>query len=162
MELRPITEAEKAVMLELLTDGQIKQTYMLPDFPSTEDAAPLFRRLCGLSREESHFVRGIFAEENLVGFLNDVEIQNGTIELGYVIHPAHWGRGYATAALQEAISQLFSLGYREVIAGAFAENPASIRVMEKAGMIRMDKREEIEYRGKTHSCVYYSKERSHP
>lgn len=162
MELRPITEAEKAVMLELLTDGQIKQTYMLPDFPSIEDAVPLFQRLCGLSREEGRFVRGIFAEGTLVGFLNDVEIQNGSIELGYVIHPAHWGKGYATAALREAISQLFSLGYREVLAGAFAENPASIRVMEKAGMTRISKQDQIEYRGKIHSCVCYSKERSHP
>ncbi len=39
--------------------------------------------------------------------------------------------------------------------GAFTENIASIRVMEKCGMRRFDETEEIEYRGKNHTCVYY-------
>lgn len=154
MELKSITEAEKEAMLELLTSDQIKQTYMLPDFESWEDAIPLFHRFCILSEDGSRFVRGIFAENELVGFLNDVEIENGSIELGYVIHPDHWGRGYATAALREAIRLLFALGYDRVIAGAFAENPASLRVMEKAGMRKLEKTDTIEYRGKVHRCVY--------
>ena len=40
--------------------------------------------------------------------------------------------------------------------GAFPENTASIRVMEKAGMVREDFTEDIEYRGIMHHCVYYS------
>ena len=40
--------------------------------------------------------------------------------------------------------------------GAFSENTASIRVMEKAGMVREDFTEDIEYRGIMHHCVYYS------
>lgn len=156
MELRVFTPAEEAVMLDILTNDIIKQTYILPDFEKREDALPLFRRLMDLSRNDAHFVRGIWAEEQLVGFLNDVEIADGAIELGYVIHPAHWGKGYATAALKLAIAELFRLGYQEVLAGAFAENPASLRVMEKAGMTRISKTDEIEYRGKMHQCVYYS------
>ena len=154
MELKTITEAEKEAMLELLTNDQIKLTYMLPDFESREAAVPLFRRLCALSEDGEHFVRGIFSEGKLLGFLNDVEMENGTMELGYVIHPDHWGRGYATAALREAIRQLFALGYDRVIAGAVAENPASLRVMEKAGMRKLKKTDTIEYRGKVHRCVY--------
>ena len=129
---------------------------MLPDFGKKEDATPLFRRLMALSQDETHFVRGIWAEGQLVGFLNDVEIENGTIELGYVIHPAHHGKGYATEALRLAIRALFHRGFREVTAGAFAENPASLRVMEKAGMVRLSKTDKIEYRGKVHQCIYYS------
>lgn len=155
LELRPITEAEQTAMLQLLTNGQIKQTYMLPDFECTEAAIPLFRRLCELSHDDSRFVRGIFAEGQLAGFLNDVEIEQETIELGYVIHPVYWGKGYATQALQEAVRQLLALGYSQVITGAFEENTASIRVMEKAGMTRMEKTGEIEYRGQHHRCIYY-------
>ena len=156
MELRAFTPSDEAVMLDILTDTIIKQTYMLPDYEKKEDAAPLFRRLMALSQDETHFVRGICAEGLLVGFLNDVEIENGTIELGYVIHPAYHGRGYATEALKLAIRELFRRGFREVTAGAFAENPASLRVMEKAGMVRLSKTDEIEYRGKVHRCIYYS------
>ncbi len=154
MELKIITEAEKEIMLDLLTNAQIKQTYMLPDFEKREDAMPLFRRLSALSEDKNRFVRGIFTENGLVGFLNDVEIENGSIELGYVIHPDHWGRGYATAALKLAMEELFHQGFEEVVCGAFVENPASLRVMEKAGMKKLEKTEEIEYRGKIHRCVY--------
>ena len=88
--------------------------------------------------------------------INDVEIENGTIEVGYVVHPDYWGRGHATAALKLAIRELFAKGYREITAGAFHQNPASLRVMEKAGMTKIDKTDEIQYRGKTHRCIYYS------
>lgn len=155
MVLGPITGADEAPMLDMLTSEQIRQTYMLPDFPCREAAVPLFRRLCALSEAENRFVRGIFVQGIPVGFLNDVEITDGTIELGYVIHPDFWGRGYATAALKEAIRQLLALGYRQVICGAFAENAASIRVMEKAGMVRLDRTDGIDYRGQVHRCIYY-------
>lgn len=159
MKLRSLTQTDEAALMELLTSNEIKKTYMLPDFDQREDAIPLARRLMQLSCDNTHFVRGMDENGTLVGFLNDVEIKNGAIELGYVVHPAHWGKGYATAALKLAIAQLFQTGYREVICGAFEENPASLRVMEKAGMRRIEMSEEIEYRGKLHRCVYYSTEK---
>ena len=60
-----------------------------------------------------------------------------------------------TEALRSAVDALFSIGYREIICGAFEENAASIRVMVKAGMQKLDKSDEVEYRGITHRCVYY-------
>ena len=154
MKLRPMTSSDDAALLQLLTNCQIKKTYMLPDFARQEDALPLAHRLEEKSRDESHFVRGMETGGKLVGFLNDVETENGSIELGYVVHPDHWGKGYATAALKLAIEELFRLGYRQVFCGAFEENPASLRVMEKAGMQQLDKSDEIEYRGKMHHCIY--------
>ena len=156
MKLRHMTFSDDAALLQLLTDDQIKQTYMLPDFARQEDALPLAHRLEERSQDENHFVRGMEANGKLVGFLNDVEVENGTIEVGYVVHPDHWGRGCATTALKLAIEELFRLGYRQVICGAFEENPASLRVMEKAGMRKLDKIDEIEYRGKVHRCLYRS------
>lgn len=155
MELLPLTQEDRSRMLELLTCPQIGKTYMLPDFKTPEEAEPLFQRLLDLSRQDSHFIRGIRVDSQLVGFLNDVETNQGSIEVGYVIHPRYWNRGYASAALRLAIAQLFALGYREVIAGAFSENAASFRVMEKAGMLPLEKQDSIEYRGKVHLCRYY-------
>lgn len=48
------------------------------------------------------------------------------------------------------------MGYREIICGAFEENAASIRVMVKAGMHKLSRTDEVEYRDKRHQCVYYS------
>ena len=157
IRLASLRAADLETMLDILTNDCVKQTYMLPDFPSREDAVPLFQKLVGLSGDSRRFVRGIYADETLVGFLNDVEIENGAIELGYVIHPRFQGNGYATEALGIAIGELFRLGFQAVITGAFRQNAASIRVMKKNGMTRIEKTEPIEYRGKTHICVYYTK-----
>ena len=157
IRLASLRAADLETMLDILTNDCVKQTYMLPDFPSREDAVPLFQKLVGLSGDSRRFVRGIYSDETLVGFLNDVEIENGAIELGYVIHPRFQGNGYATEALGIAIGELFHLGFQAVITGAFRQNAASIRVMEKNGMTRIEKTEPIDYRGKTHICVYYTK-----
>lgn len=158
MNLRELTEKDEAVLVELLTNDKIRLTYMLPDFRRREDAIPLARRLTELSHDASRFVRGMEEDGIFVGFLNDVEIAEGAMELGYAVHPDHWGRGFATAALKLAIAQLFQNGFQTVLCGAFEENPASIRVMEKAGMKKLPKTDEIDYRGRTHRCVYYSME----
>lgn len=153
--LRSIVPEDRELMLDILTNDTVKLTYMLPDFANRDAALPLFRRLNELSRDESRYVRGICLEDCLIGFLNDVEIQDGSIELGYVIHPDFQGKGYMTNALRDAMDELFSIGYHEIICGAFEENAASIRVMVKAGMHKLDKSDDIEYRGIAHRCVYY-------
>ena len=153
--LRAIRDEDQLRMLEILTDTTVNKTYMLPDFASKEDAIPLFNRLKTLSEDPGRFVRAIVAGKQVAGFLNDVEITDSFIELGYVIHPDSQGRGYMTAALRAAIQALFEKGHTQVICGAFEHNLASMRVMEKAGMTRLEKTDEIEYRGKVHRCIYY-------
>ncbi|MBQ9148741.1 MAG: GNAT family N-acetyltransferase [Oscillospiraceae bacterium] len=156
LELKHFSDADWPRAAEILTSAEVAKTYMLPDFETVEAAKPLFQRLKTLSEDDKRFVRGIYDESGLVGFLNDVEISNGTVELGYAVHPDFWGRGYATRALKMAVQDLFVRGFGEVKAGAFEENPASIRVMEKAGMKRQEMTDQIEYRGAVHNCVYYS------
>lgn len=158
--LAPLSDRDVEQVISILTDDTVKKTYMLPDFPSRVEAEKLFFRLKELSRQEGRYVRGVYLGETLIGFLNDVEINGNSVELGWVIHPDYHNKGYATRAVKRAVEELFALGDAEVVAGAFAENPASIRVMEKCGMTLLDKTEEIEYRGVVHRCVYYAIRRS--
>lgn len=152
--LGPIEEKDREEILDILTSPAVALTYMVPQFSAREDAIPLFFRLAELSRDENRFVRGIFLGSKCVGFLNDVEIENSTIELGYAVHPSFWGMGCATAGLKLAIDALFEKGFRQVVCGAFEENTASLRCMEKVGMTLLEKTDEIEYRGKIHRCIY--------
>ncbi|MEM9080373.1 MAG: GNAT family N-acetyltransferase [Verrucomicrobiota bacterium] len=56
-------------------------------------------------------------------------------EVGYWLGVPFWGKGYATEALQEVIRFGFEeRGFQRIFASHFATNPASGRVMEKAGM----------------------------
>ena len=155
MLLRKFQESDMIQMLEILTSNVVNRTYMLPDFAEKADAIPLFERLMGLSMDESRYVRCVSLDGICIGFINDVQIKNGQIELGYVIHPNYHNKGYMTRALKLAIREVFELGYAEVVCGAFSENPASIRVMEKCGMKLWEFTEIIPYRGKDHICVYY-------
>lgn len=152
--LRAFIPEDRERILDILTSDRVNRTYMLPDYEKREDAIPLFRRLTELSHDPGRFVRCIARENEAIGFLNDVEIKDGSIELGYVIHPDYHNRGYMTCALKQAISKLFDLGYKCVICGAFEENRASQRVMEKCGMERIEHTDEIDYRGIIHRCVY--------
>ena len=58
-------------------------------------------------------------------------------EIGYVLHPAHHGHGYATEACEALLRVGFEvLGLHRIVASADARNEASIRVMERLGMRR--------------------------
>jgi RimJ/RimL family protein N-acetyltransferase len=54
-------------------------------------------------------------------------------ELGYGLGRAYWGRGYATEAVCAMLDHASTLGLRRLDAYSFVDNPASARVLEKAG-----------------------------
>lgn len=155
LEIKPISPEDKESVLDLLTDETVGKTYMLPQYKSRAEAEPLFLRLVALSGDDSHFVAGVYLEGRFIGMMNETEIKDGQIEMGYAYLPAFYNRGYATEAFRGAIDYLFSHGFETVLAGAFSENPASLRVMEKCAMTRLDCTDEIDYRGVTHTCIYY-------
>ena len=156
LEIKPYQDQDESAMIELLTNQEIKRTFLIPDFQTEEAAKLMFQKLKAFSYSKEHYERGIYLEQKLIGFVNDVAIGDGIIELGYVIHPDHKNKGYASEMLASVIENLFNKGFREIVAGAFEENTASFKVMEKCGMKRIQKEENITYRGITHRCLYYS------
>jgi RimJ/RimL family protein N-acetyltransferase len=155
--LRAITDSDESAMLSALTCAEISKTYMIPPFSSPQEAKPLFERLKTLSASQDRFVYGIYWEEKLIGWVNEVEDTGEAMELGFVITPAYQRKGFATETLRACMQALFDAGYLTVKTGAFEENLASIRVMEKCGMVRMSETENIEYRGNTHRCILFQK-----
>ena len=156
LEVRPMTAADREEILNLLTDETVGKTYMLPEYKSREEAEPLFLRLVELSKAADRYVAGVYLDDRFIGMMNETEVKDGKIEMGYAYLPAYYNRGYATEAFKGAIDYLLSKGFETVLAGAFSENPASLRVMEKCGMVKQDYTDEIEYRGVNHTCVYYA------
>jgi RimJ/RimL family protein N-acetyltransferase len=58
-----------------------------------------------------------------------------TGEIGYILHPEHGGRGYATEAARALLGLGFDgLGLHRVIARVDARNAASIAVLRRLGM----------------------------
>lgn len=58
-------------------------------------------------------------------------------ELGYWIAREHWGQGYATEAVRAVLDVARMLGHRRITACHFVDNPASGRVLTKAGFQRV-------------------------
>jgi RimJ/RimL family protein N-acetyltransferase len=78
-------------------------------------------------------------------------------ELGFWVGVPHWGRGYCTEAAIAIVEYGFNeLGLGKVTSRHMAGNPASGRVMEKAGMVREGVlRKEVVKDGEFHDLVVY-------
>lgn len=86
-------------------------------------------------RPETAFV--IEADGEMVGGIGvtlGADIERVSAEVGYWLGEAAWGRGIATAALAAFGGYAFeAFGLTRLFAVAFVRNPASRRVLEKAG-----------------------------
>ncbi len=57
------------------------------------------------------------------------------LEVGYLLLPAHWGKGYATAVARALLDHAHGdLDRSRVVATVDTDHPASIRVLDKVGM----------------------------
>lgn len=56
-------------------------------------------------------------------------------EVGFLIEPAYWGRGYAREALRAFIDRRRLLGSSELMADVDPRNHASLRLLERAGFV---------------------------
>jgi [ribosomal protein S5]-alanine N-acetyltransferase len=68
-----------------------------------------------------------------IGAIND----DGKVQFGYILSPTQWNQGYATEACQALLSHLKAIPsiYR-IWTLVDAENTASIRVLQKAGLVQ--------------------------
>ena len=71
---------------------------------------------------------GVVADAELA----DVEVAD--VEVGWHLHPAAWGHGYATEAARGALARGFDAGLAEIFAVVYPENLASQAVCRRLGM----------------------------
>lgn len=124
--------ADDAVALARLFAGDweaIKHTGRMP-YPPTERA---MRRWIG--NHDAPGGRGFLLRQKgdgagigAAGFGGGAEV-----ELGYALGRPFWGRGFATEAVRGLIDYARCEGVRAITAYTFLDNPASARVLEKAG-----------------------------
>ena len=141
LRLRPLSAADAPRLAELAADYDIaRMTLRMPHPYGSEDARAFVDRC---TQEDPGRERTFLIEApgegpvGVVGFFEDEEASPrlGT-ELGYWIGRPFWGRGYATEAVGEAVRWSEQDWRRRVIvAGHFADNSASGRVLEKTGFL---------------------------
>jgi RimJ/RimL family protein N-acetyltransferase len=125
----PYTEAE-AERFAALEDSETYPTFLLMQ---RTDGAPRLVGACGLGERD------------------------GETELGYWISRPYWGLGYASEAAKAVVAIARTLGHPKLISDHFLDNPASGRVLRKAGFQptgRIEQRHS-KGRGQTVPCALY-------
>lgn len=84
---------------------------------------------------------------------------DGVAELGYWISRDHWGLGYATEAATAVIGIAKAIGHQILVASHFTDNPASGRVLRKAGFKPTGRTEQRHScgRGSSAECALYER-----
>lgn len=158
--LRPLEERDREKFIRMAKDARVNSTYMIPELESSALENAFFEHMREFTENARRFVYSIALKSGeVIGFINDCELNGTSAEIGYFIGAEHWNRGYASEALSASIAALFEMGYTYLKAGHFEENAASRRVMEKCGMKCISHEEELEYKGRMHHCFYMAIEK---
>ncbi len=154
--LRSFLETDIPEIVRLLNDPAIAETTLNVPYPYDEAKARSW--LASQRQERDAGIGYTFAivrrdDDRLVGAIDiRPNARHLKAEIGYWIGRPYWGRGYATEAARAVIRYGFEiLGMNRIYASHFTENPASGRVMQKAGMqfegvLRQDVRKDDEFR----------------
>ena len=146
--LRPFVDSDAARVELLLNDREIASNTQRIDYPYPEgDGAKWIAthapcRAVGegyvfaICRSDQESDQG--AADSLIGAIGlEVSKADHNAELGYWLGREYWNQGYCTEAAISVIEFGFeSLGLRRIASHHLARNPASGRVMIKAGMTR--------------------------
>jgi RimJ/RimL family protein N-acetyltransferase len=104
-------------------------------YPYTRADAEGFIAAAWAQRPETDFAIASRSEAiGGIGFHPQADVHRLTAEIGYWLGEPFWGRGIATQALRELSDWIFAnTPLVRLFAHVFAWNPASARVLEKAG-----------------------------
>ncbi len=137
LTLRPPNSRDAARIAELIDDEAVVRMLSGPPYPYFVDDARAFLDLVeaqGPARNRV-FVAD-HPREGLIGIVGFHTVEHPWPELGYWFGRAFWGRGYATEAARAATAWADTVwGKRALGSGHFHDNPASGRVLAKAGFL---------------------------
>jgi len=131
--LRPGWPEDWSELFDGIADEAIVRNLASAPWPYPDETARAFAETPQAPRHP-HFLITLPNGDGsrLIGTIRLMAVENGT-ELGYWILPELWNRGYATEAVRAVLSLARTLGHRRILANHFVDNPASGRVLRKAG-----------------------------
>jgi ribosomal-protein-alanine N-acetyltransferase len=144
--LRPLSLADHEAVHALWTEPGVRRFLFDDQVISSEQAAGEINDSAERFATTGCGLWGVSLREQpeLIGFCGYRPFHDPPqLQLLYGLHPDHWSKGLATEAARAMIRLGFEqLGLDVVVACADAPNTASLKVMEKAGMV-FDRREMV-------------------
>jgi ribosomal-protein-serine acetyltransferase len=144
MELRKLSAADAPELLRAIMESL---THLKPwmSWVNDYDASSVAEFLASSAEgwaSGTLFHQAITVDGAIVGVTTaDRTVENDLVEIGYWLHPAHTGRGHATAAVAELVEFAFALdGVRRVQIWHDEANLASGGVPRRLGFTEIDRR----------------------
>jgi len=137
VELRPYAWDMVDDLIAAANDARITR-YMGDQFasPYTRDAAESWLEIATKNDPPTQYA--IFVDGVLTGGLGGFPFgaeNTGDVEIGWWLHPDHWGRGITSACVQALVAEFFgSREYMRLWAPVMRPNVASERVAQSAGL----------------------------
>lgn len=157
--LRPFTMEDAQLMYDnWASDPTVTHFLTWPTHANVDVTRDILRQWTHLPPNEYQWCIEIDGEPR--GSIGTVSIdeENGTLEIGYCLSQACWGKGYMPEVVHAVIQFLFDkVGAKRILAKHDVENPNSGKVMKKAGMSPLEVRHgvEINLLGKRDCAVWY-------
>lgn len=135
IQLRALAGTDVEAFLTWATDDEVTRSLMWNSYQNKEEALSFLVNIA----EKHPWFKAVCVDGNVIGSITldkGKGIHACKAEVGYVISKAHWSKGYATRALQEAVRVGFGeLDVSRIEAFVDPDNIASARALEKAGFI---------------------------
>ena len=169
----PVIETERLTLREINDDDLPEIFYQRSDpqmmkyvdrapAKSLEDAAGFLGRLRAALLTNDGITWGITLRNahKIIGNIGlwRIDKEHHRAELGYVLHPVHQSKGYASEAMKAVLHYGFNtMKLHSVEANVNPDNAASIKLLERAGFIREAYfRENFYFDGKYLDSAIYS------
>lgn len=141
LRLRRFVAGDAPEVQRLAGDADVAATTLRIPHPYPDGAAEQWIRTHAVRTERgsgADWAVTIRQSGSLIGAIGlEIERDHAHAELGYWIGKPYWGNGYATEAASAVIDHAFgAMKLHRVFAHYMAHNPASGRVLEKAGLTR--------------------------
>ncbi len=139
--MRPVKADDATALLALFGQAKVVRYMDLDQLHSLVDAEAMVTEILQGYRSGSMLQFGLALGEPLIGTvtLADVDNSSGQADVGYAISPEFAGRGYATKGLRMLSDfAIHVLNLRQLCAVVDAGNPASARVLSKAGFLEQN------------------------
>ena len=136
--LEPLVAAHAEVTFDFLTEAALYHYLDYPPPPTVEHLAGVYARLEARKSPDGseHWLNWIVRPpgQTPVGYVQATVSLSGTAWIGYVFSKKHWGKGYATQAVQAMLEHLpMAYGVSRALATVEAKNEASIRLLGRVG-----------------------------
>ncbi|GLQ11565.1 hypothetical protein GCM10007913_34970 [Devosia yakushimensis] len=132
LTLRTPAMTDLADLVALANNWKVIEPTAVMPYPYGEADGRAFLTALG-DPDKPHAYAITNGEDRMMGVVS-LKFETGKLpELGYWLGEPHWGRGYAPEAVRGLLQAAAAAGIAEIRARVLESNPASIRVLEKAG-----------------------------